>query len=37
MKRLTQLAAGLALASSALVASTSASAEVSYNIGYAAE
>lgn len=37
MKRLTQLAAGLALASSALVVSTSASAEVSYNIGYASE
>lgn len=37
MKRLTQLAAGLALASGAMVASTSASAEVSYNIGFASE
>jgi len=37
MKRLTQLAAGLALASSAMVASTTASAEVSYNLGFASE
>jgi uncharacterized protein (TIGR02001 family) len=36
MKRMTQLAAGLALVSSALVASTAA-AEVSYNIGWASE
>jgi len=34
--RMTQLAAGLALASSALVATT-ASAEVSYNVGFASE
>ncbi|MDA1371246.1 MAG: TorF family putative porin [Proteobacteria bacterium] len=36
MKRLTHLAAGLVLASSGLIA-TSASAEVSYNIGWASE
>lgn len=36
MKRMTQLAAGLALVSGAMVAST-ASAEVSYNIGWASE
>ena len=36
MKKLTHLAAGLVLASSALIA-TSASAEVSYNIGWASE
>ena len=37
MKRLTQLVAGLTLVSGAVVASTSASADVSYNIGYASE
>jgi len=36
MKRMTQLAAGLALVSSAMVASTT-TAEVSYNIGFASE
>ncbi|MDP6536379.1 MAG: TorF family putative porin, partial [Gammaproteobacteria bacterium] len=36
MKRLTHLAAGLVLASSGLLATT-ASAEVSYNIGWASE
>ena len=37
MNRMTQIAAGLALASTAMIVSTSASAEVSYNIGYASE